>query len=186
MMTRKRPSVERPAVVQPLNQKIRLIPLTQGFNAIVDAADYNFLMKRNWHVSTTDGKTFYAYTNMTVDGKRQRISMHRLLCGCITNDGVEVDHSDHNGLNNRRQNLRTGNHRMNTENRRLYSNNTTGFIGVSLVRKTGLYRAQMNHCGHTYTKTGFLTAEAAAWQYDEWVIRLRGKFAYLNFPRKRA
>lgn len=40
--------VKRHEVVQPLNESYRLIPLTQGQNAIVDVNDFGRLSKWNW------------------------------------------------------------------------------------------------------------------------------------------
>ena len=51
--------VKRHAVTQPLDQSYRLIPLTQGQNAIVDVEDFEWLDQWNWCAQWT-GRHFYA------------------------------------------------------------------------------------------------------------------------------
>lgn len=44
--------------------------------------------------------------------------------------GMEVDHINHNGLDNRRSNLRLCSHSGNQHNTRLRSTNTSGYKGI--------------------------------------------------------
>jgi len=53
----------------------------------------------------------------------------------------EVDHIDHDGLNNRWDNLRVVSHKENGMNQRLSKNNTSGVNGVSWIDRLGKYRA---------------------------------------------
>ncbi|MGD9109346.1 MAG: hypothetical protein PVG93_00265, partial [Phycisphaerales bacterium] len=75
--------------------KTRLIPLTQGYFAIVDADDYERLSQYKWHVNKR-GNTFYACRNE----KDKTIFMHREILNA--SDGMECDHINHNGLDNRK------------------------------------------------------------------------------------
>ena len=78
-----------------------------------------------------DKSTFY------VKGKigRQSYWLHRFLLNA--KDGFEVDHFDHNGLNNRRYNLREVTPSQNMQNRRgaQKNNKSSGVRGVSFDRK---------------------------------------------------
>ena len=76
---------------------MKKIPLTQGYKASVDDADYKKLLRWTWSVCILP-YTCYAYNN-------KKVSMHRLLMGMKKGDGLEVDHLDGNGLNNQRKNL---------------------------------------------------------------------------------
>jgi hypothetical protein len=75
---------------------MRVIPLTQGYYAIVDDRDYPWLVRFKWHVAKRGTKR---YACGWVGGKK--MLMHRLLC-----EGRVIDHINGNGLDCRRENLR--------------------------------------------------------------------------------
>src|SRR6266481_2348808 len=103
--------VRRHEVIQPQDQSIKLIPLTKGQSAIVDAADYEWLMQWNWTAQWSKNiGSFYAYR---ISGKTL-IYMHRLITAC--EQGMDVDHINHHTLDNRRSNLRKGSHSYNLAN----------------------------------------------------------------------
>ncbi len=106
--------VERHAVTQPEDPKIRLIPLTQGQNVVVDAADYEYLCQWNWSAKRRQ-ETFYAKRVEYSGGRKKTIYMHRVIVG---GDHAATDHRNGDGLDNRRLNLRPGSHRANMNNRK--------------------------------------------------------------------
>lgn len=55
----------------------------------------------------------------------------------------EVDHEDHDGLNNRIDNLRDTTHQKNRQNSRLYVTNTSGHHGVRWVPAAGRWESQI-------------------------------------------
>lgn len=125
--------MKRHAVVQPLSQPYRLIPLTQGHNAIVDVDDFERLSQWNWAViKGTRSLTNYAYRSEGHGGRK--IFMHRIVLGL--KDAELADHINKNGLDNRKCNLRKATVSQNCQNRRTPKNNTSGFKGVSRIRKT--------------------------------------------------
>jgi HNH endonuclease len=114
--------VKREPVVQPQDQSIKLIPLTKGQVATVDATDYDWLMKwawnAYWHPRT---KTYYAR-------RAHGPHMQRFIMGAKPNQ--LVDHRDGDTLNNRRKNLRYATSAQNASNRKVHSNNKYGHKGV--------------------------------------------------------
>lgn len=88
-------------------------------------------------------RTMYVRTNIRrPDGSRYRPLLHRWLLDVP--DGMEVDHIDHNGLNNKRSNLRICSRAENSQNRKgAYSNSTSGFRGVHWHKATGKWRARV-------------------------------------------
>jgi hypothetical protein len=74
----------------------KLIPLTQGKFAIVDNADFDWLNQWKWY-AVKSYNTWYAR-------RFSSIPMHRQIMSAPS--GTEIDHRNHNGLDNRRQNLR--------------------------------------------------------------------------------
>jgi hypothetical protein len=117
----------------------RLIPLTRGLYAIVDAADYEWLMQWKWTVKR--GRyTFYAYRN-DYSGGQHHVTMHALLCPA--SPGNETDHRNGNGLDNRRSNLREATPSQQRQNEKIRSDNSTGHKGISACAQTGLYKASL-------------------------------------------
>ena len=94
--------------------------------------------------------------------------------------GMEVDHIDHDGLNNQRGNLRMATHHQNNFNKTPCG--TSKYLGVSLYTLEGrIYiRAYITH-NRKRTELGrYYTEEAAAAAYNEAAIELFGEFANLN------
>lgn len=98
------------------------IPLTMDQVALVDASDFPYLMKFNWHAKKVPNG-FYASRS----GSGKTVRMHRELMGFPEN---EVDHINGNPLDNRRSNLRLATVRQNRYNSRKRMDNTSGFKGV--------------------------------------------------------
>jgi len=93
------------------------IPLTQGQVAIVDDEDYEWLSKHKWH-AVKDGNTYYARRQTRLsNGKQRPVLMHREILGLCYGDKREVDHINHNGLDNRRENIRPVSREGNAFNR---------------------------------------------------------------------
>lgn len=100
------------------------IPLTKGYQALVDDADYEYLNQFNWTVLIYD-HTCYAVR--TIGNKMGSISMHRDILG-LTDKTILTDHKDHNGLNNQRDNLRKCTHVQNSQNKK--SSGQSVYLGV--------------------------------------------------------
>ena len=106
---------------------IAYVPLTQGHEAIIDAADLHIVDQYNW-TALVSKWTVYAY-RMDYSGPRQKnVRMHRLILEAKSGD--QVDHVDGNGLNNKRENLRKVTNGQNSQNQRKRRDNTSGFKGV--------------------------------------------------------
>ena len=120
---------------------IKPIPLTDGSFAIVDAADYAWLVQWSWW-KHSDGYA-YRHTYTPNPSGRSRYSgsvmMHALIMG--TPDGMDTDHKNRNKLDNRRANLRIVDRTQNNFNSGVHVNNTSGHRGVSWNRRTNSWRA---------------------------------------------
>jgi len=76
--------------------------------------------------------------------------LHRVVAkyaGILTNEDLQVDHKDGNGLNNSPSNLRQVTPSQNNKNRKLPKNNTSGVIGVNYCSKTGKWQARIGANG---------------------------------------
>ena len=167
-------NVKRHAVVQPLDQSIRLIPLTKGQNTIVDAEEYERLSQVNWGATWSKGtRSFYAIHW----GDDRDELMHNF----IMRDGKSHDHKNHNTLDNRKSNLRACNQSQNCANQRKKGCNTSGYKGVTHTHEKRwvariTVNRKMKHLGV------FSDPESAARAYDAAALRYFGEFAHLNFP----
>ena len=101
----------------------------ERFEAIIDAADIELVRTvRRWCVEKLRrGYSLYAFGK--APGVASPVKLHRLITGALP--GQEVDHVNHNGLDNRRENLRICTRSQNNENRRGASKGSaTGIRGV--------------------------------------------------------
>ena len=120
---------------------MKLIKLTQGKFAKVDDEDFEFLNQWRWCTYTSrNGRIFYAIRSVWTDGKCKTIQMHRLIMG-ISDRSILVDHKDHDGTNNQRENLRGCTSQQNIWNST--SNKTTGYKGVRLKNRRGRFTAEI-------------------------------------------
>ena len=156
-------------------RKIRLLPLSKGKFAIVDSDDYEELNKVKWYVQKSEG--YYAICRR--GGKT--LWMHRVIMNAP--EDKKVDHRNHNGLDNRRENLRLANNSENNRNRRkMRGRFTSKYKGVfwDKNRKKWLARIYVN--GKLKHIGCFDDEIEAAKAYDEAAKKYHGRFGCLNFP----
>lgn len=156
----------------------RLIPLSKGKYAIVDAADFEWLMQWKWHAEKDRNGNWYARHSVCENGKYGKVHMHRLVAN--VSDDTMPDHINGNTLDNRRQNLRQATNKQNSRNQRKSRANTSGFKGVTLHRETGKWRAQIRIDGKMRHLGLFDEAREAAIAYNEAAIAHYGEFARIN------
>lgn len=167
---------------------MRRIKLTKGYFALVDNEDYERVMAAGpWHafVGRKHGKIInvYAVHSKREDGQSVTYRMHRFIKRVYT-PLIEIDHKDHNGLNNQKHNLRRATGTQNKRNVRRYSSNTSGYKGVSAHRNLSMsvqWKAQVRCDGIVHYLGLFPTAKQAALAYDAKARELFGAFAYTNF-----
>jgi hypothetical protein len=158
------------------NHAPRLIPLTRGQFAIVDAEDYPRLSKYIWFAEGRPG-SFYAVRKE--NGKS--IKMHREILNAP--DHLVVDHIDHNGLNNRKSNLRLCTFAENCRNLRNSRHKTSKYKGVCWNKKLKKWAAAISCNNKTYHLGYFQDEIEAAKAYDKAARIYHGEFAALNFPK---
>jgi|ETNvirnome_2_130_1030620.scaffolds.fasta_scaffold10982_6 hypothetical protein len=151
------------------------IGLTGGGYAIVDEEDYAWLNKWKWRKV---GKWRTSYAARTFRGKA--ILMHREVLRPLP--GLETDHINGNGLDNRRANLRSCTRRENACNRGIQKNNTSGCPGVTYdAKKTGKeggrrWRARHKVNGKRQHLGWFRTFEEAKAAYEVAADKAWGSF----------
>ncbi len=156
------------------------IPLSRGQVAIVDDADYDYLMQWSWHADKrSDGNGYYVSTKVRVGGKQQTVYMHGLLLGVAP--GERGDHRDGNGLHNWRSNLRKASAAQNQYNKRKLKTKTSLFKGVYFFKRDDKWRAQINFNGKSIHLGLFNDEASAARAYDTAAGQLFKEFVRTNF-----
>jgi hypothetical protein len=150
------------------------IPLTQGQVAIVDDEDYPELAKYKWLAAWMPSSQAYR-----AETKRhgKNTLMHRLIL--MAPPGTEVDHKDHNPLNNSRSNLRICTRSENRRNSRAVRGSKSGYKGIVLHH--GVWETRITVDGKRLYLGRFKDPESAAKAWDQAAIKYHGEFAYTNF-----
>lgn len=160
---------------------MKQIPLTQGQFAMVDDSDYDWLMQWKWtYAKNRKQEWAYRQGSIKFGKRRETIFMHRFIIDAPKQ--FEVDHEDFNGLNNQRNNLRLATRNQNQQHKRLQSNNTSGFKGVSFYKRIQRFVPEIRVDGRKLKLGHFTTAIEAAKVRDIAALKYHGEFAVLNFP----
>jgi hypothetical protein len=129
---------------------MREIPLTQGLVALVDDEDYERLAQHKWCVLRT-GSNVYAKRT------KRALLMHREVM--LPPPGMVVDHINHNGLDNRRSNLRICSQAENAVHRRVPR--SVWQIPNGRWRAVSQWRGVTRHLGYFATQREALAAVEA-------------------------
>jgi hypothetical protein len=159
------------------------IQLTKGYFALVDDDDYERLSQHKWTAVVTGKhiKRVYAYRRAGWDNANRRwtktVYLHREIA--MPADGVDVDHINHDTLDNRKENLRCATRSQNLANNRR-ARGETGMRGVVRTQRREKEPYQVmcrkKHVGR------FFDLNEAAQAYDAAALKEFGEFARLNFP----
>ena len=168
------------------------ILLTQGKVALVDDEDKDLLnAETNWFANRMGSKTslnwYVTRHSLSINGKRGSVRLHRLILERILGRSLganeQVDHINHNGLDNRRSNLRLASNQENCHNQRLRNvPKSSKFKGVSWHKHRQKWQANINFNGRKEYLGIFHNEEDAALAYDSAAKELFGRFCCLNFP----
>jgi len=156
------------------------IPLTQGKVALVDDEDYERLVAMGkWQFGKEYAiKTLYFGKGENGKQIKKTILMHRIILNA--KDGDFVDHKKGSRLNNQKENLRICTHANNMMNRKIHSNNSTGYKGVYAQKKTNMFYASISVDNKQIHLGTFRTPKEAAIKYNEAATWHYGEFANLN------
>lgn len=158
---------------------IAYVPLTLGYEATIDASDVAAVGEMNWHAKVdkrSDGSVRAVYA--VHSGNRLKVKMHRLIVK--SPNGVEVDHVNGNGLDNRKINLRYATASENRRNQKKRVDNTSGVKGVVWVADRHKWVAQIYANGRRTQLGYFAKLEEAKAAYSQASINLHGEFSRIE------
>ena len=139
---------------------------------VFDSEDFEKVSKYHWYEESN------GYIRSSGKKKEDKIHIHRLIMGFPY--GMNIDHINHNTLDNRKSNLRIVTTSQNAMNRIKSSNNTSGVSGVVWVKSRNKWKSQIKFNGQLiflgeYDK--FEDAEKRRKQAEEEYF---GKYSYDN------
>lgn len=154
------------------------IALSQGKVALVDDTDHQWLSQWKWHYHCMG----YAARHIRCNGKRTTIAMHQMILNPPL--GLEPDHINGNGLDNRRSNLRLCTRRQNNMNAKKQAGCSSIYKGVSWHKHSRQWRAQIRINSQQHHLGLFNDEREAAIVYDKAALEHFGEFAWLNIIAK--
>jgi HNH endonuclease len=154
-----------------------LIQLTQGQFAKVSPEDFERLSAYRWNAWwCKHTRSFYAMRHGRT-GEPTKVRMHRQVLGLGLGDSIDVDHINHDTLDNRRPNLRTCSRSENCRNQGVRRNNKLGIKGVHQL-PSGKFHAQIMLKGKKHPIGTFDTAEEAGDAYQKKAALLHGEYSF--------
>lgn len=148
---------------------MKVIKATNGAEFLVDDDDYERVVQHKWGVY---GK------NYLQDTLNKKILLHRFITNCP--NGLEVDHKDHNPLNNQKSNLRVCTRSQNHMNSNLQKGTTSKYKGVSWKKSAKRWYAYIKINCKTIHLGCFVSEEEAARAYNDAASQYFGDFVLLN------
>lgn len=102
---------------------------------IIDPEDYDKVSTKVWHIND------FGYVISWINGKHCRL--HRLIMEPPNN--MDIDHINHNTLDNRKCNLRICTRQQNSMNQKKKINNTSGTPGVVFDKRSNFWMATIKY-----------------------------------------
>ena len=156
---------------------MKYIKLTQKKYAIVDNEDYPLLNLHKWcaiHQRNTDG--FYAVRHMENNHKKM-IRMHRIIMNCPINK--EIDHINHNTLDNRKENLRIVTVNQNQQNAIKHKSLSSKYKGVCWDKRNKKWLVQIIYNNKRIFSKRFVDEIDAKNAYNKKAKELFGEYFHV-------
>ena len=151
------------------------IPLTQGQVAVVDADDYRFVRNHLWQAHITHSGVYAA--SRPYSKRASQVLMHRVITAAR---GGDVDHINHDPIDNRRSNLRVVTHQQNLCNAVKHARGWSVFKGVTWNARRNKWYASIQSNGERRHLGVFVNERDAAMAYDRAAREMNGEFAHTN------
>lgn len=160
-----------------------IVSQTYGSHQVLyDDEDEHLVFQYTWRLKyEKKNGVFYAVTNIgrTVKGNLKTITLHRLLTG-VADPKIHVDHKNHNGLDNRRENLRPCTRIQNLGNIRTRKKYKGIVHHKDKDHAKKPWEAQITIDGKSRYLGCYTTEKEAALAYNKAAEEKYGEFALLN------
>lgn len=162
---------------------MKTINLTQGKVALIDDDMFAYLNQWKWMAQYDNHTRSYYATRAARDSesaKQKRVRMHRLILGLLDNDKLQVDHKNHNTLDNTKINLRVATVADNCANRKSKKGTSSNYKGVGWYKPYNKWLARIAKGEYCKNLGYFIDEKDAAMAYNKAAIEIHGEFACLN------
>ena len=161
---------------------------------IIDTEDWDRVKEHSWclranglsrrpyaqtGIAHPEGGWIMSWSEGRRKGRRTCLNLHHLILGKPPK-GMVTDHINHNGLDNRKENLRFATHGQNAKNTRSRKNSTSQYLGVWWDKHRQMWAAAVRHNRKKHYLGHFTCEHQAALIYNKKAIELHGEFANLN------
>ena len=169
------------------------IPLTRGYVALVDDADYERVMAAGpWHavVIKKTGMVYAKHSSYVKGSKPHKyvaVLMHRFILG-VTDPKIDTDHKNRYGWDNRRANLRVATRAQNCANKlrpEVRFHTSSKYKGICWNKKLGKWAAKLTVKGKQIHIGLFEDELLAAKVRDAYALHYLGEFAKLNLSKRK-
>ena len=126
----------------------------------------------------------HGYVNARDKELNKTVKMHRVVLGLDFGDETIVDHINHNGLDNRKMNLRQCDRSKNAMNAELQSNNTSGVCGVSYKKTIDRWTAYIRKDNKQHYLGSYVNFEDAVRARKRAEEAMFGEYSYDNSQSK--
>lgn len=165
--------------IDPGDRALALVPLQDGFSAVIDASDADLVAGRSWHLTFNKNGSHKAVTTTIMSNRSKRtIKLHRAILG--ETRGL-VDHRDGDVLNNRRSNLRACDAIQNAQNKHRSVRMKRGSLKGVVEVASGRFWATIQVNKRRKSLGTYETEELAGRMYDAAAVQFFGDFARPNF-----
>jgi hypothetical protein len=169
-----------------LQQGVKMAEINISSNKGVTLVDDPYFEELNQDKWFLNNNGYVRRVGKIQDGdlNRKSIMLHRQIMGVLRKSHfkIQVDHINHNKLDNRCSNLRICSITQNQRNANLHKDSFSGYKGVRYRRgyKSRPWEARIRVNKRLLSLGAFSTKEEAAKSYNEAAVKYFGEFAHTN------
>jgi len=159
--------------------EMRSINISRGATTIVDDEDFDLLNSYNWSSIPKDNTDYVVRKGRRRTCEPRTVQMHRQIMGYPV--GVQIDHINGNGLDNRKSNLRIASVQTNSFNRakpRVLC--TSRYKGVLQRKGKVIWESRVKYNDKAIHLGSFTSEEDAAAAYNYGALLMYGEYARFN------
>lgn len=157
---------------------MKLLYTVSGHEILVSDKDYKKVSLYRWYLERKKN-TNYVKTHSLYMGKVRWFYIHQLILGTVAcGHKLQIDHKNHNGVDNRRKNIKIVTHSDNIKNRRKHRGASI-YTGVS-KHSNNKWLARININGKQKSIGVFINEIDAAKAYNKAALKTGNKFYMIN------